>query len=235
MTGAPLDDELVWVRRVLTVLNCNTPEELERWTEAARETDAITSAMRLREFAELRATENWLPLLQTFAASCRRQRGRSGCDSLDRAQAEQRRILRELMEQRRRTLPSVEPPAGRAALAITEWFAIPDLEEIFDPSESVVCLTPSEQRQWNQNIYDHRIENELGYWWCDQHAWTITSTPISEEGLSDAPTPIRESSGFWIVSESHASGSLCGGGGSTIWTWDGSRARFHSEGSLWMS
>jgi hypothetical protein len=224
-----------WERRVFAVLGCDTPQHCLRWEEAVEHLAPLERAARLSDFAQQTTYERWWPLLRKYADECCENRSPVDAASLSPADREKRRILRTMLEEQQRKLGTLQPRPHTAAIACIDEIAMADLLEVFSPSGDVACLTPEEQRRWNAEIYDGRLEQELGYWWCDQHYWTITETPTSEAMLSSLPADIRETPGYWIVSEGHASGSLCGSGADEVWTWDGRHAERTQGGSFWVS
>lgn len=224
-----------WERRVFAVLGCDTPQQHRTWQEAVEHLAPFERAGRLKEFAQQRTYARWWPRLRNYAEECCGNRSPIDASSLCPADREKRRILRTMLEERQRKLRTLQPRRHTAAIACIEPVAMADLLEVFAPSGDIACLTPEEQRRWNTEIYDHRLEQELGYWWCDQHYWTITETPTSEPTLSSLPADIRQKPGYWIVSEGHAGGLLCGGGADAVWTWDGRHADRTLGGSFWVS
>lgn len=224
-----------WEQRVFAVLGCDTPQHSRRWDEAVEPLAPFERAMRLSEFAQQTAYERWWPLLRKYADDCCQCRAPVNASSFSPADREKRRILRTILEERQRKMRTLQPRRRTAAIACIEPIAMADLLEVFSPSGDIACLTPEEQRRWNTEIYDARLERELGYWWCDQHYWTITETPTSEPTLSSLPADIRQKPGYWIVSEGHVGGLLCGDGADEIWTWDGHQALRTQGGSFWNS
>lgn len=229
----PRDRE--WERRVFAVLGCDSEQHCRRWELLVADMAPLERAARLSEFAQQRAHERWWPQLQRYADDCRQSRAPVNAASLSPANREKRRILRTMLEERQRKIGRLQPRPHTAAIACINQIAMADLLEVFAPSGDVACLTPEQLRRWNTEVYDHRLEQELGYWWCDQHYWTITETPTSEPMLSSLPADIRRTPGYWIVSEGHAGGSLCGSGTDEVWKWDGHQAERQQSGSVWVS
>ena len=224
-----------WELRVFEVLECDSPTLRKWWHCQVEGLDSLARARRLHDFVQKTAYERWSPMLREYAVDCRLRTSGVSPQSLNDADQEKRRILRELLQARRDLLPSLNPQENCAAIACIEPCAMTDLLEMYEPTPDVACLTPAERTVWQSEIYDGRVERELGYWWCNSHWWTITETPTDDPWYSSLPANIRNETGSWIVSEGHSLGSLCGSGTDNVWIWDGKSAiKSHTE-SVWTS
>jgi hypothetical protein len=164
-----------------------------------------------------------LPILEEFAAECRRHRPAPGPSEFSAAQREQGRIIAELSADLLREPPDDWPLlCGSPHIFATSLVGIAVLAPaVRRVSYPVVLLTPDERRDWFAGPGKSDPED---FWW-----YVLCDCDVVEFPDSQPDELVRPGETRWVVEKGSSVGDLGGEWTKTVWAWDGKRAEPRGE------